>query len=43
MNKQRVKLFEHRAQFRRDALWQKNRDARADAQELTCRIARSRL
>src|ERR1039458_7993811 len=30
---QRMVLPQHRAQFRRDALWQKNRDARSDAEK----------
>ena len=32
-----MKFFQHRAQFRRDALRQKNRDARADAQKFDVR------
>ena len=36
-NEKRVVLFQHRAEFRRDALGQENRDARADADELDVR------
>ena len=33
-DKQGLKLFEHRAQFRRDALREENRNARADPEKL---------
>ena len=36
-DEQRMKFFQHRAQFRRDALRQENRDARADAQKFHVR------
>src|SRR6266516_5696499 len=34
---ERMMFGENRAQLRRDALWQKNRDPRADAEELNVR------
>ena len=36
-HEERMKFFQHRAQFRRDALRQKNRDARADPQKFHMR------
>ena len=36
-HEQRMKFFQHRAQLRRDALRQKDRDARADAQKFHVR------
>jgi hypothetical protein len=36
-NEERVVFFQHRAEFRSDALGQENRDARADADELDVR------